>query len=174
MRLSRFAARVSKESSKADVGFAEALFFDVRPPEDEDAKVIAEQRVAGLHHVPLLLGLAHVLCASAIVFHVGGHIGQLSTPRIILPLAAMLLCDGAACALLWLRDRIEVASNTLTLAVCALIGTTGAMWSLFLRAAVDLPDMTGNALLRLLIGAAVTSAAVVSITSPPLAVGANS
>ena len=170
MRLSRFAAKVSNDNSRAGVGFAEALFFDIRPPEDEDDKVIAEQRVAGLHHIPLLLAIAHVLCAAAMLVGVGNDTARLSSLPILIPLLVMLGCDAAAYALLRLYDRIEAASNTLTLAVCALVGTTGVMWSLFLSAAADMPDLPGHALLRLMIGAAVTAGAVVSITSPPLAV----
>ena len=69
MRLSRFAAKVSQPDTRVRVGFAEAFYFDLRPPEDEDDAVIAEQRVASLHHVPLLLGTAHLLGALAVLFH---------------------------------------------------------------------------------------------------------
>ena len=170
MRLSRFAEKVSKDNAKAGVGFAEALFFDVRQPEDEDDKVIAEQRVAGLQHVPLLLCAAHLLGALALVIYAGGDVGFLSSAPVIIPMLVALLCDGAAYALLWMRERIDAASNTLTLAVCGLVGITGAMWSLFGRAVADMPGIGTHALLPLLISAGVTAGAVVSITSPPLAV----
>ena len=61
MRLSRFAQKVSQPDSKSRVGFAQALMFDVSQPENEDEAAIAEQRVAALLHVPVLLGTAHVL-----------------------------------------------------------------------------------------------------------------
>jgi diguanylate cyclase (GGDEF)-like protein len=170
MRLSRFAEKVRQPDARSRLGFAEALSFDVRQPDNEDEAAIAEQRVAALHHVPLLLGTAHLLGALAVVFHVGGDLAALSASPIIVPLAVALACDAAAYALLRLRDRIAVASKTLTLAISAFVGTTGAMWSLFGHAAADLPGMSGNSLLPLLIGTGVTAGAVVSIASPPLAV----
>ena len=170
MRLSRFAEKVRQPDPPERVGFAEALFFDIRQPEDEDEAVIAEQRVAALHHVPLLLGTAHLLGALAVVFHVGGNLEALSTAQIMVPMLVALACDAAAYILLRLRHRIAVGSNTLTLAISAFVGTTAAMWSLFGHGAAGLPGMSGNALLPLLIGTGVTAGAVVSIASPPLAV----
>jgi diguanylate cyclase (GGDEF)-like protein len=170
MRLSRFAAKVSQPDTRERLGFAEALYFDVRQPENEDEAAIAEQRVAALHHVPLLLGAAHLLGALAVLFHVAGNVAALSTPLIVTPLLVALACDAAAYVLLRLHHQVALASNTLTLAICAFVGVTGAMWSLFGHAAADLPGMSGNALLPLLIGTGVTAGAVVSIESPPLAV----
>ncbi len=170
MRLSRFAAKVSRPDRKAGVEFAEALSFDLRAPEHEDDAVIAEQRVAALNHVPLLLGTAHLLGALGVLFHVGGSVSALSLSSIIVPILLVLGCDVAAYSLLRMRERINVAPHRLTLAISALVGTTAAMWSLFGRAAADLPGMAGNAILPLLIGAGVIAGAVVSITSPPLAI----
>jgi len=170
MRLSRFAPNNASCVSKTSVGFAEALQFDVQHPENEDEAAIAEQRVAGLHHVPLLLGTAHLLGAVAVVAHVGGKFWTLSVATIILPLLVALACDAAAYVLLMLRDRVEIAAYKVTLAICALVGMTGAMWSLFGHAAADLPGMSGSALLPLIIGTGLAAGAVVSISSPPLAV----
>ena len=170
MRLSRFAPHAAIRDNKAGVGFAEALHFDVRLPENEDEAAIAEQRVAGLHHVPLLLGTAHLLGAIAVVAHVGGEIGTLSLATIVIPLFVALSCDAAAYVLLMLRERVEIAAWKVTLAICGLVGMTGAMWSLFGHAAADLPGMSGSALLPLLIGTGLAAGAVVSIGSPPLAV----
>ncbi len=169
MRLSRFAAKVLHPDSNARVGLADALYFDVRVADSEDNAMIARQRVAALHHVPLLLGAAHLLGAFAVLVHVDGQIGSLSA-QIIVPLLVALCCDFAAYALLRMRERIEVASHNLTLAVCALVGMTGAMWSLFGHSAADLPGMSGTAMLPLLIGTGVIAGAVVSISSPALAV----
>jgi len=170
MRLSRFAPKIAMRESNARVGFADALQFDVRHPENEDDAAIAEQRVAALHHVPLLLGTAHLLGAIAVVAHVGGRLWTLSVATIILPILVALTCDAAAYVLLMLRERIEIAARKVTLAICALVGMTGAMWSLFGHAAADLPGMSGGALLPLLIGTGLAAGAVVSISSPPLAV----
>ena len=166
MRLSRFAPEVKKRETNTRVGFAEALFFDIRQPENEDDGVIAQQRVAGLHHVPLLLVAAHVLGTLAILFHIRGNL----TAGIILPIVIVLSCDAAAYVLLRVRERIEVASNTMTVAICALVGITVAMWSLLGHAAAELPGMSSSAMLPLFVGVGVTAGAVASVSSPPLAV----
>ncbi|MDQ3079465.1 MAG: EAL domain-containing protein [Pseudomonadota bacterium] len=170
MRLSRFAPEVAKRENKVRIGFAEALYFDVRQPENEDDAVIAQQRVAGLHHVPLLLVAAHLLGVLAVLFHISGGLAVSLTASIILPILVVLCCDAAAYVLLQIRDRIEVASNKITIAICALVGTTVATWSLFGHAAAGLPGMSSNAMLPLFIGVGVTAGAVASISSPPLAV----
>ena len=59
---------------------------------------------------------------------------------------------------------------TVTLTICGLVGITGAMWSFFGHVVAGLPAMGEGALLPLLIGTGVTAGAVVSISSPPLAV----
>jgi diguanylate cyclase (GGDEF)-like protein len=170
MRLSRFAPNIAKRDCNATVGIAEALQFDVRHPENEDEAAIAEQRVAGLHHVPLLLGTAHLLGAIAVVAHVGGSLWTLSLMTIILPIVIALTCDAAAYILLSVRERLDIAAWKVTLSICGLVGMTGAMWSLFGYAAADLPGMSSSALLPLLIGTGLAAGAVVSISSPPLAV----
>ena len=170
MRLSRFAAKVSHQESKVDVGFAEALYFDVRQPESEDDSVIAEQRVAALHHVPLLLGIAHLLCAVAVLVQTGGNFSTLSATMVIVPIMVALACDVAAFAVLRFRDRFELSARSVTLTICALVAMTGAMWSFFGHIVSWLPGMGDGALLPLLIGTGVTAGAVVSISSPPLAV----
>ena len=170
MRLSRFVQSVSRPESNARVGLAQALLFDISQPENEDEAAIAEQRVAALQHVPLLLGTAHLLGAIAVVVHVGGRLSALSLATIILPILIALACDGTAYVLLRLRERVDLAAWKVTLSVCALVGTTGMMWSLFGHAAADLDAMSGSALLPLLIGTGLAAGAVVSIASPPLAV----
>ena len=110
MRLSRFAPEVAKRDGNARVGFAEALHFDVRHPENEDEAAIAQQRVAALHHVPLLLGTAHLLGAIAVVAHVGGRFSTLSLATIVIPILVALACDAAAYVLLLLRERVEIAA----------------------------------------------------------------
>ncbi|MCY7340241.1 MAG: EAL domain-containing protein [Sphingomonas bacterium] len=170
MRLSRFADTVSKHDASDRAGFAEALFFDIRQLENEDDSAIAEQRVAALHHVPLLLGIAHLLCAVAVVVRTGGNFSTLSTAAVVVPMLVALACDLAGFGVLRMRERLELSARTVTLTICVLVGTTGAMWSYFSHVVSLLPEMRDGALLPLLIGTGVTAGAVVSISSPPLSV----
>ena len=104
MRLSRFVQSVTRPESRAPVGFAQALMFDVSQPDNEDEAAIAEQRVAALDHVPVLLGTAHFLGAVAVVVHVGGQMSALSLATIIVPIMIALGCDALALVLLRLRE----------------------------------------------------------------------
>ena len=56
MRQARFASAVGGVEADARAGAAEALSFDISSKESPQDKTLAEQRVAQLHHVPILLG----------------------------------------------------------------------------------------------------------------------
>ena len=170
MRKSRFADRVRHRDPSGRLGIAEALFFDIRLPENEDDVVIGAQRVAALHHVPLLLGIAHLLGVIAVLVQTGGTFTTLSAATVVVPIIVALACDVGAYAVLRVRDRLDLSALTVTLTICGLVGITGAMWSYFGHIVAGLPAMGEGALLPLLIGTGVTAGAVVSISSPPLAV----
>ena len=170
MRLSRFADTVSPRVDHGQVAFAEALFFDIRQPESEDEGVIAAQRVAALHHVPLLLGIAHVLCSVAVIARTAIHFAELSIAAVIIPAVVAIICDVAGFAVLRLRHRLDLTPRTVTLIICLLVGVTGSMWAFFGNVAASLPGMGDGALLPLLIGTGIVAGAVVSISSPPLSV----
>jgi hypothetical protein len=141
------------------------LLFDIRQPDTEDESAIAEQRVAPLYHVPLLLGIAHLLCAVAVAVQAQGHFSLISATTLFGSIALALACDLAGYTILRLRDRLELSPRTITLTICALVGATGMMWSFFGYTASTLPGMSDGALLPLLIGTGVTAGAVVSISS---------
>ena len=170
MRLSRFADTVRKQDASDRAGFAEALFFDVRQPDNEDEETLAAQRVAALHHVPLLLGIAHLLCAIAVMVQTRGDFAPLSAGTVVIPILVALACDAAAYVVLRLRDRLDLSPRAVTLTICALVAITSAMWSFFGHVVSWIPGMGEGALLPLLIGAGITAGAVVSISSPPLAI----
>ncbi|HXH00217.1 MAG TPA: EAL domain-containing protein [Sphingomicrobium sp.] len=151
-------------------GLTEALFFDIRQPEKEDESAIAEQRVAALHHVPVLLGIAHILCVAVVFIHCKGHFGHVSATSLLVPTILALACDLAGYVILRLRTRLEMSPRTATLLICALVGISGATWSYFGHIAATVPAISDGALLPLLIGTGITAGAVVSIASPPLAI----
>ncbi|MDQ3078080.1 MAG: EAL domain-containing protein [Pseudomonadota bacterium] len=151
-------------------GLVEALFFDVRQPDNEDEAAIASQRVAALHHVPLLLGIAHLLCAVAVLLQTHGDFAPLSPINVMIPILVALICDVAGYTVLRVRDRFDLSARTATLTICVLVGITGAMWSFFGHLVSWLPGMAEGALMPLVIGAGVIAGAVVSISSPPLAI----
>jgi|GEM_PF-5375178 len=141
MRMSRFADTVRQGEAGDRAGFAEALLFDIRQPDTEDESAIAEQRVAPLHHVPLLLGIAHLLCAIAVAVQVQGQFSLISATTLFGSITLALVCDVAGYSILRLRDRLDLSPRTITLVICALVGITGMMWSFFGYTASTLPGM---------------------------------
>ena len=106
MRKSRFADRVRHRDPSGRLGVAEALFFDIRVPENEDDVVIGAQRVAALHHVPLLLGIAHLLGVIAVLVQTGGTFTTLSAATVVVPIIVAL---GVRCRRLCRASRSRAA-----------------------------------------------------------------
>ena len=71
MRRSRFAGAVKVIDRDQPVAWLDTLSFDLRAQTTSDDSAIAEQRIAQLNHVPLLLGVAHLISSAAILLHYG-------------------------------------------------------------------------------------------------------
>jgi hypothetical protein len=56
MRKSRFAAAVAAPEATREVSISQALFFDLKPSDNDDDDAIASQRLTSLRHVPVMLG----------------------------------------------------------------------------------------------------------------------
>ena len=160
------------EHSQADAAqrFAEALFFDIRSPENEANETIAAQRAAQLSHVPLLLAVAHILCGVAVLIQSHGDYGPVHPVNLIWTIALALATDVVAFVLLRLRGRFSLSPRTVTLALSGLVGLGAALMTFFGHVASWIPAMGNGPLLSLVIGTSVTACAVVAIESPPLAI----
>jgi diguanylate cyclase (GGDEF)-like protein len=169
MRKGRFAESVISTEQPSG-GLAEALFFDIRAPENEEGEAIARQRIAQLHHVPAMLGLVHLLCLLSVIAKSGLTFGPVSTPAVIAPAVIALLCDAAAFCVLALRDRFDLNCRAVSWTLCVLVGAASAMMSFFGHVVSWIPAIADGPLLSLVIGTAVTAGAVAAIGAPPLAV----
>ena len=67
MRRSRFAKAIETTEVRDRPSIADALWFDVTPPDSSDEDALCEWRLAGVQHAPLILGVTHVLIAIACV-----------------------------------------------------------------------------------------------------------
>jgi diguanylate cyclase (GGDEF)-like protein len=167
MRRSRFAGAVKIVERDQPTA---ALSFDVRAPASSDDSVIAEQRVAQLTYVPLLLGVAHLISSAAILLHYGLALPARAAPFLATPMVLTLVFDLAALAFIHLRERLEVSPRSVTLVMSGVVCLSGSLWSLFGHGASYLPDSSQSGILPIVIGTVIVASAVAVSSSPPLAV----
>ncbi len=170
MRRSRFAAAVKTSEQDDRAGWLDTLSFDVRTPLTGDESAIAEQRVAQLTFVPLLLGVAHLISSIAILLHYGFAIPARAAPLLFGPMALAVLFDLAALTFMRVRDRIEVTPKNVTLVMSLVVMVSSGLWSMFGYAASTLPNHDQSGILPIVIGTVVIASAVAVSSSPPLAV----
>ena len=170
MRQARFASAVEGVEVGTRAGVAEALSFDISPKESGQDETLAEQRVAQLHHVPLLLGAMHILCAVALFVTsiVNADVGV--ARAIAGPLGLALALDLAGAAAIRFREKLGLSPHGTTRLVCAYVALVSALWAWFSHSGAGNPALEASGLLPLLIGAGVTVTAIVAIESPPITV----
>jgi diguanylate cyclase (GGDEF)-like protein len=169
MRKSRFVSQAQpREPEKASIG--EALWFDLRAPETSDDSSLADWRVAGLEHLPLLLGGMHLLIVltCAVFTPSFAYTSWLDNPFV--PSALLLTLDAAAAALLFMRKRLDLAPHTVVRALCFYMILAGMIWTWFGAAVADDLFTTPIPAAPIAMGAGIAIGAIVSINSPPLAV----
>ena len=170
MRRSRFAGAVKTNDRDGPVAWLDTLSFDVRNQSTSDDSTIAEQRIAQLDYVPLLLGVAHLISSAAILLHYGLDIPGYAAPFLIGPFLLALLVDIAAYAFMRIRPRMEVSPQVVTLVMCVLVFASSSLWSLFSHATTWLPNSSQSGLVPIVIGTVIVASAVAVSSSPPLAV----
>ncbi|MEO6579937.1 MAG: EAL domain-containing protein [Sphingomicrobium sp.] len=170
MRRSRFASDVKTVPRDPRAAWLETLSFDLRGPISAEDAVIAEQRVAQLTYVPLLLGVAHLISAVAILLHYGSSIPGSVAPLLFFPAGLAMLFDFAALAFMRMRERFDVLPRTVTIAMCLVVFLSCSLWSFFGSAAASLPGSSQSGILSLVVGSVIVASAVAVSSSPVLAV----
>ena len=170
MRKSRFAAAVAAPDGSGSLRLSSALFYDLKISETDDDAAIAAQRVSTLKHVPVMLGLAHLLSAFAILVHFSFAIPSKSPQFLYGLIVVTLSLDVLASLYMRYQERFELPSRTSVAILCVFSFAVSICWSLFSHVASWLPTLASSGLLPLVVGAGVTASAVVVIGSPPLAV----
>ena len=170
MRRARFASAVEADESGTRASVTEALSFDVSPTETSQDATLAEQRVAQLHHVPLLLGAMHILCALALLIYsfVSADAGM--ARAVAGPLGLAVALDLAAAAVIRYRGRLGLPPHGVTRLICGYVALVSGLWAMFSHTASANPAMAATGLMPLLIGAGVTTTAIVAIGSPPITI----
>ena len=169
MRRARFAVSEG-EAINDRASVADALTFDVRAAETSDDDSLAEQRIAMFELAPALLGATHLVWGLAcLLMHPAAVFHPLSSNPIA-PVLAVLLLDGLAFAGMRHRDRFGISARNVSLALCAYIGISGALWMGYGLTLSASPQMASTGFIALAFGAGLGAATIVSISSPPVAI----
>ena len=146
----------------------EALWFGLRTPETTDEASLADWRVAGLDHLPVLLGVTHLLITGACLalFSTRGTGWHVDNP--LIPAFLAIGCDVVASAVLFMRKRWNIASHNVVRGLCAYLAIVGLLWTWFGLAVEDDTFIYPIAAAPIAMSAGIAMGAIVSVQSPPL------
>ena len=169
MRRARFARAVEQSGTTANrVSLSEALWFDVAPESAADEGSLRAWRIASLEHAALLLGLTHIFAGLALAgLHAQEH--HLSIFAAAVPLALVILLDGAAAFALHFRNKLGLRPQGIVRGLCIYLTAIGVLWGFVASSAVGNEPSVHTSIELLAIAAGVTMATIVSVNSPPLA-----
>ena len=170
VRRARFARAVEENGKPVTrASSVEALWFDVRSSDSPDDSSLAAWRLASLEHSGLLLGITHLLAAVTLLALHPDRALAASFTNPLIPLVLLLGLDAVAILGLHWRERLEIEPRTVIRALAVYLLAAGALWIL-VGLAITAESHVGHAPLPILImGGAITMAALVAVSSPPLA-----
>jgi hypothetical protein len=169
MRRARFARAVETAGSvKERVSIREALWFGLRTPETTDEASLSDWRVAGLDHLPILLGVTHLFITVACIAMFTSRGTGLSVDNPLIPAFLALVCDAAAATVLFMRNRLNIASHTVVRGLCVYLAIVGMVWTWFGVAVEDASFIYTISAAPIAMSAVIAMGAVVSVQSPPL------
>ena len=169
MRRSRFAKAIEVNEVRERASISDALWFDVTKPETSDEESLCEWRVAGLEHAPLILGVTHLLITVACVLLSATHSYLSFTDNPLVPSLLTIAVDCVMAALLFARDRLNLAPQTVSRILCAYLAVAGILWTWFGFTVSDDKFVTPLAAAPIAMAAGIAMRTIVSIGSPPLA-----
>nr|WP_314445538.1 EAL domain-containing protein [uncultured Sphingomonas sp.] len=146
----------------------EAMTFDVLPPRSDDDSTLQAKRIAMWAYAPILLAATHFIVGLILLIREGGdmHGGQLLLA--LAPVLTVLLLDGAAGALLFLRPRTNLSPVATSRLIVGWFGVSGLLWMLF--GSATYAGLHDTSFLPLALGAGLAVKAMLSIGCPPAAI----
>ena len=148
----------------ADVDVREALSFDVSQPHDDSDEAIAEQRQRQLHHVPILIGIAHLVAMAACLL-----LGLGADTFGFRVLGGLLALDVLTIAGIRIAGNLDIRPHLVTRALTLYVALCAVAWTYF---SVSLLDVSGSSLAipAALIGGGIIAMAVAATTAPAIAI----
>jgi diguanylate cyclase (GGDEF)-like protein len=169
MRRSRFAAAIDNAETAEDVSIGDALTFDVMAPVDSGGETLAHWRVESLEHAPVLLGVTHLLIASAsMILSAGGSYTSLWDNPFI-PAALVSVLDCATAVLVLSRNKIALAPHNVVRILCSYILLSTMLWTWFGHTVADDMFAVPIGAAPIAMAAGIAMGTIVSVSSPPLA-----
>ena len=169
MRRARFAVS-DGEGINDRASTQDALTFDLRAPETSDDDSLAAQRVAMFELAPALLGATHLVWGLAcLLLHPEAALHSFDSNPIV-PVVAVLLIDVLAFFGMRSRDRLAIAPQNVSRALCAYVGVSGALWMAYGLSLSGGGHSPGTGFIALAFGAGLGAATIVSISSPPVTI----
>jgi diguanylate cyclase (GGDEF)-like protein len=147
----------------------ESLWFDIEAAESLDEDSLSESRIDAFDHTALLLGAAHLMIGVTCLVLNPGLFGVSPLSNPLIPLALILLVDVVAALGLRWRFELELPPHVVSRAMCLYLTVVGVLWTLF-GLAILVNSPASDPVVPVAICAGIAMAAVVSISSPPLAV----
>jgi diguanylate cyclase (GGDEF)-like protein len=170
MRRARFVGAVeASEDSRDRSSVREALWFDLRAHESNDEESLSDWRVAGLDHVPILLGITHLLITIATVIFLAEFPTFVSLDNPLIPSVLTLVLDAAAAAFMLVRHRYNVAPHMIVRGLCLYLTAVGLLWTWFGETVADDVFVVAISAAQVAMVGGVVMGAIASISSPPLA-----
>ena len=170
MRRARFAGTVEGQEAERDIATVrEALWFDLRPHDNSDEQSLAEWRIAGLDHLALMMGIMHLLITVGCIMLSPGMPATPWWDNPLIPSFLTLALDGIAAAALLTRHRFNIASHTVVRGLCLYLAVSGLTWIWFGQTVQNDSFVVAISAAQIALVGGVTMGAIVSISSPPLA-----
>ena len=170
MRRARFVGAVEADvAASGRSSIREALWFDLRAHDTSDDESLAEWRIAGLDHIAILLGIMHLLITGGCVLLSPGMPMYPWWDNPCIPAALTLVLDVAAAVAMLSRHRLNVPSHTVIRGLCLYLAASSLTWTWFGKTIEDDAFVIAISAAQITMVAGVAIGAIVSISSPPLA-----
>ncbi|WP_265571214.1 putative bifunctional diguanylate cyclase/phosphodiesterase [Sphingomicrobium nitratireducens] len=166
MTRNRFAASMP-QSPEGRTSARAAMLFDVSVPETEADSQIAEQRVAQLRPLPVLLAFSHLLAGLFLYLTVPfASVPALMTVAFITTVAL----DLGACLMLKAAPRLELRAHNVQRLTTAYLAIVTCLWCGIGTGVGAIDPVHGDLLTEFIIGTGAISLALVAIATPAIAI----
>jgi diguanylate cyclase (GGDEF)-like protein len=158
----------AKGSTIARASVREAMTFDVLPTQTDDDRTVQAKRIATWAYAPVLLAATHFIVGLILLVRERDNMDGVQLLMAIIPVLVVLMLDGAAGFLLFMRSRIGLSPVTTARLILGWFSLTGALWLVFGNAAYG--GLQDGSFLPLALGAGLAIKAMLSIGCPPAAI----